>query len=157
MPAPLLRKKKTEKTYDPVSAEVWAAAARATACVVEVFEIIAINGKYGDRYKPLCDQLAAATALTPCAQVKEVRTQPGAEWTFDDYLMAVRVAQTLREIVITGVDFVPTGEFSLFDALREKAANAIIDFNATIETYTKLVKRERAMERLSGRKSRRRR
>lgn len=157
MPAPLLRKKKTEKIYDPVSAEVWAAGASATALVVELFEMIGVSHKYGDRYKPLCDQLAAATALTPCAQAKEVRTQPPKMWSFNDYLSAVNVAQALREIVVTGVDFVPAGEFAPFDALRDKAATAILDFNTKIETYTKLVRRDRAMERLSGEKSLRRR
>ncbi len=157
MPAPLLRKKKTERPYDPVSAEVWAAGARATAALIEVIDLIAISQKYSGHHKPLRAQLAAAVTLTPCAQEREARTRPAFEWTFNDYLSAVRVAQALREIVVTGVDFVPTGEFGLFDTLREKAAKAIIDFNATIENYTKLVKRDRAMERLSGQKSLRRR
>jgi hypothetical protein len=158
MPAPLLRKKPADKivSYDPVSAAAWAAGAKATAAVVELIDMLKLNPSYSGTAKALAEQLEAATTLTPCALKKEARTQPARSWTFQDYLLTVRVCEALRGVVVDGVDSIPHGAFGLFDQMREKAANAILDFIAPIEEYRDLVKLERAMERLSGNESLRR-
>jgi hypothetical protein len=155
-PSPLLRKKKVEETFDPVSAGAWAAGAKATAKVLELLKLLRINPAYYHEATPLFEQLNAATALSPCAVKSDARTKPRRQWSFQDYLLTVRVGEALRKIVVDGVDFVPKGQLGLFDTMREDAAKAIIVFVDEIEKYTTLVKRERAMERISGTESLRR-
>jgi len=156
MPAPLLRKKPAVVSYDPVSAAAWAAGAKAAAAVVEMIDLLKLNPRYSGTAKALTEQLEAATALTPCALKKEARTHPARSWTFQDYLLIVRVYEALRDVVGDGVGSIPHDAFGSFDEMRKKAANAILDFITPIEEYRNLVKLERAMERLSGNKSLRR-
>lgn len=156
MPASLLRKKKTEKVYDPVSAEVWAAGAKTMARVVELVSLVQVSARHAPRYKPLREELARLSRLTPCSTEPLARTQPKKEWSFDDYLTASRVVTALERIVVTDVDFVKHGEFKLFDDMRAEALLQVIEFHKTVEKYATLVKRERAAERLSGNKSGRR-
>lgn len=158
MPAPLLRKKPSIKVpvYDPVSAAAWSAGATATAAVLALIDLLRISPAYHHEATPLYAQIEAATALSPCAIKSEARTQPAHVWSFQDYLLTVKVCEVLRDIVVDAVDFVPAGSFGLFDSTREAAAKAIVKFIEQIEVYTKLVGRERAMERLSGNKSLRR-
>lgn len=156
----ILRKKKPEgakeSPLDPMSASAWALGAIATARVVELIDLLKISIKHGSAAAALREQLGAATALTPCALVQDARTTPRRAWSYQDYLLIVQVCTALRKIVVDDVDFVPPGEFGLFDTVRENAANAVIAFSKEVEKYTKLIKRERAMERLSGEKSQRR-
>ena len=158
MPTPLLRKKPADKavTYDPVSAAAWAAGAKATAAVIDLIDLLKLNPTHAKTAKTLTEQLEAATALTPCAIKKEARTQPKRSWSFQDYLLTVRVCEALRTVVVDGVDCVPRGTFDLFDQTRERAAQAVIAFIDPIDAYCTLVKRERAYERLSGNQSLRR-
>jgi hypothetical protein len=157
MPAPLLRKKPDKGvTYDPVSAEAWAAGATATAAVVDLLDLLRLNPTHAATAALLTQQLDAAAALTPCALKKDGRTQPRQKWSFQDYLLTVGLCASLRSIVVDGVDCVPRGTFAPFDATRERAAQAVIAFVDKIDNYATLVKRERAYERLSGNQSLRR-
>lgn len=153
----LFRKTKAVvEEFDPVSAATWAAGARATAKVLELLDLLKMSAAYGHKATPLFEKLDKVTAFTPCARTRDTRTKPRRTWTFQEYLQTVKVGETLREIVVDGVDFVPLGEFSLFDTMRNDAATAIIAYVEEIEKYTTLVKRERSMERLSGTESLRR-
>jgi hypothetical protein len=158
MPAPLLRKKPSAQLdmFDPVSAAAWSAGATATAAVVAVVDLLALSHAHSKLAKDLTAQLEAATALTPCAVKREARTKPRKRWGFQDYILTVQVCEGLRSVIVDGCDQIPQGQFALFDATRETAAQAIIAFIDPIEAYAKLVKRERAMERLSGNESLRR-
>lgn len=158
MPAPLLRKKPSSEpeTFDPVSAAAWAAGAKATAAVIGLVDLLALNPNHKQVAKDLTAQLETAAALTPCAVKSDARTKPRKRWSFQDYLLTVRVCEALRDIVVDGVQCVPPGSFSLFDSTREEAAQAVVAFVEQIEAYAKLVGRERAYERLSGEKSLRR-
>lgn len=158
MPAPLLRKKPSSKpeTFDPVSTTAWAAGAKATAAVIGLVDLLALNPKHKQVANDLTAQLEAAVALTPCAVKSDARTKLLKRWSFQDYLLTVRVCEALRDIVVDGVQCVPPGAFGLFDATREEAAQTVVTFIEQIEAYEKLVKRERAYERLSGEKSLRR-
>ena len=156
--ASLLRKKpNVVETFDPVSASTWAAGAKATAATVSVVDLLAISHSHKKLAKDLTGQLEAATALTPCAVKSGARTSPKRSWSFDDYILAVKVCQALRVIILESADRVPHGAFSLLDITRETAANEIRTFAEEVETYAKLVKRERSYERISGNKSARRR
>ncbi len=155
---PLLRKKPSAQLdlFDPVSAAAWAAGATATSKIVALLALLDLSPRYREQAAPLQKQLVAAAALTPCAVVRDARTKPKRRWSFQDYILTVQVCEALRSIVVDGVDFVPRGEFAPFDTTREDAALAVIAFVDEIEKYSKLVKRERAMERLSGTESLRR-
>jgi hypothetical protein len=152
----VLRKKSTPEAFDPVSAATWAAGALATARVNELIALIALSYEYKNRSANLRAQIDAATALTPCSTQRDARTKPCQRWSFQDYLLAFQVCEALRKIVVDGVEFVPNGKFELFDTARVAAANAVIAFVDEVEVYTKLIRRERAMERLSGTESLRR-
>jgi len=159
MPAPLLRKKPSAQLdmFDPVSAAAWAAGAKATAAVLALVDLLRMSPAYHHEATELYTQLEAATALTPCAIKSEARTKPCKQWGFDDYILTVRVCEGLRSVVVDGCDgMVPQGTFGLLDASREAAAQAIVAFIDPIEAYGKLVKRERAYERISGNESLRR-
>lgn len=158
MPAPLIRKKPSTQIdmFDPISATAWAAGARATAAVVAVIDLLALSNAYSRLAKTLASQIEAATALSPCAIKSEARTKPRKQWSFQDYILAVQVCEGLRSVIVDGCDQVPHGQLGLFDVTRDAAAQATIAFVGTIEAYAKLVRRERAMERLSGDESLRR-
>lgn len=158
MPAPLLRKKPSTQLdmFDPVSAAAWAAGAKATAAVISLVDLLKLNPAYRQVAQDLTVQLEAATALTPCAVKSEARTKPRKQWNFQDYILAVQVCEGLRSVIVDGCDCVTRGIFSLFDTTRETAAQAVIAFVDSIEAYGKLVKRERAYERISGNESLRR-
>jgi hypothetical protein len=158
MPAPLLRKKPSAQLdmFDPVSAAAWAAGAKATASVVAVIDLLWLNPVCNQAAHDLTKQLEAAVVLTPCGLKKEARTKPPKAWGYEDYILAVRVCDALRTVVMDGCAFVPQGQFALFDQARETATQETISFVGAIEAYAKLVKRERAMERISGNASARR-
>lgn len=156
--ASLLRKKpNVVKVLDPVSASAWAAGAKATAATVSVIDLLAISHSHKKLAKDLTGQLEAATTLTPCAVKSGARTSPKKAWSFDDYILTVKVCEALRLVILESVERVPCGVFSLLDTTRETAANEIRTFAEEVETYAKLVKRERSYERISGNKSTRRR
>jgi len=157
MPAPLLRKKPGTQTdmFDPTSAATWAAGAKATAAIVSMIDLLKLNPNHAQTARDIATQLKAATALTPCALTRDARTKPYRQWGFSDYVLAVKVYEALRDVFAEGVKRVPPG-FDLFDSTREAAAQDIIAFAESIEVYAKLVKRERAYERLSGERSGRR-
>ena len=157
MPAPLLRKKPSEpKPFDPVSASTWAAGAKATADVIAVLELLKLNPVHAKTATVLLVQLDAATALTPCA-VQGARIKPRWQWNFAEYLLAVRVCEALRSIIVDGVASVPVPSgLGLYDTTRDTAIQSTVLFVEQIEAYAKLVKRERAYERISGEKSLRR-
>lgn len=159
MPAPLLRKKPSAQLdmFDPISAAAWAAGAKATAAVLALIDILRMSPAYHHEATELYTQLEAAAALTPCAIKSEARTKPCKQWGYQDYILTVRVCEALRSIVVDGLcSEVPPGTFRLFDTTRETAAQAVIAFVDPIEAYAKLVRRERAMERISGDESLRR-
>ena len=157
MPSPLLRKKKNDvTTFDPVSAEVWAAGAIATAKIFETLDLMKLNTGYKIKAIEFSGELSKTVALTPCARSKGARTKPRTQWSFADYTTAVRVCKELHRTILAIREHVRVGQLSLFDETCESAAQAIVAFMGKIEPYAKLVKRERTYERISGNESGRR-
>jgi hypothetical protein len=155
MATPLLRKKHVEgKTYDQTSAAAWAGLAKATASTMAMIDALGLDPSYVERAAVLAVQLETATALTPCAIKKAARTEPPQNWDYQDYINVVRVYDALR-IVVDEIDLVQHNGF--FRTMRNAAAVYVLDAFDPIEAYRSLVRRERAMERLSGNMSRRRR
>jgi len=133
----IIRKKKgAEEPFDPVSASAWAAAALAVSKVSGLIDSETASTEAAKK-------LRLATVLTPCALDTLARTKPSTRWTYDEFTRVVKVAESLREIVI----------LDMADATsdRSEAASAVLGLISHInDKWLPLVKRQRAFERLSG-------
>lgn len=143
-------RKRTEDAFyapDPTSQSAWSAcldAARATSLAVR-----AVSRLHHARGAELAARLLRLTGSSSASLYPEARSPVPADWSYPDFARLGEIGAGMvamhREII----------DSSVGPAYAENTASALVALHDAMGPYAKLVKRERAFERLSGEASER--
>jgi hypothetical protein len=134
----LFRQKKVPKEADPTSREAWEAIRKGSLAV----QARLLQGDSTQEATEAAEAMRKTLRLTPASDSDASRTLIPGEWSYRDYQRVIdAVKATCGALIASGA---------------EDAETMVTRMNETIEAYTKCVKRERSMERLSGETSNKR-
>lgn len=151
----IFRKRRTSAPEpDPVSAAAWKCALRATTSLARAVgassDIPESLSGSGVRLL-LARQLLAVTASSPAYPFDGARAPVPTQWSYADYLRLAEVGKFCLSMLASLMeDGVSNDELS-------PAAAALSSMQEALKAYTKQVRTERAMERLSGHETERKR
>lgn len=151
----IFRKRRTSAPEpDPVSGAAWKSALRATislARAVGASSDIPESLAGTSTKLILARQLLAVTAATPAYPFEGARSPVPTKWSYADYLRLAEVGKFCLSMLASLV------EDGVHDDTLSPAAAALSSMQEALKAYTKLIRTERAMERLSGEESERKR